>query len=186
MWNSPTWWSNHIYLGGAGDPLKAFALNPVKGLIAPIPTSQTTKIFNYPGTTPSVSANQTSNAIVWALDNGLFKAPSGNAVLYAFDATNLANELYDSNQNLLRDNPGLAVKFTVPTVANGKVYVGTRNRISVYGLLPIASAEYSLPRSAKMRRAGLSQPRESVRASKITAEVSQESSDQNPTSADNP
>jgi hypothetical protein len=154
MWNSPAWWSNHVYLGGAGDTLKAFALNPVKGLIAPIPTSQTAKIFNYPGTTPSVSANQTSNAIVWAVDNSLFKAPSGNAVLYAYDATNLANELYDSNQNLLRDNPGLAVKFTVPMIANGKVYVGTRNRISVYGLLPGASAQHSRSRPAKVRRVG--------------------------------
>jgi len=185
MWNSPAWWSNHIYLGGAGDTLKAFALNPVKGLIAPVPTSQTAKIFNYPGTTPSVSANQTSNAIVWALDNSLFKAPSGNAVLYAYDATNLANELYDSNQNLVRDNPGLAVKFTVPTVANGKVYVGTRNRISVYGLLPGASAGRSPSRPAKVRRAGFRHLSQSVQPSTMT-EAAPASLYQKPASADNP
>lgn len=186
MWNSPTWWSNHIYLGGAGDTLKAFALNPVKGLIAPIPTSQTTKIFNYPGTTASVSANQTSNAILWALDNSLFKAPSGNAVLYAYDATNLANELYDSNQNLVRDNPGLAVKFTVPTVANGKVYVGTRNRISVYGLLPESSARRR-PRStrAKMQQAGLLRSSQSIQPSAV-AEAPPASPFQKPMVADNP
>ncbi len=152
MWNSPAWWSNHIYFGGSGDTLKAFALNPVKGKIAPLPTSQTTRVFNYPGTTPSVSANQTSNAIVWALDNSMFKALYGNAVLYAFDATNLATELYDSSQNLVRDNPGLAVKFTVPTVANGKVYVGTRNRLAVYGLLPAVSTKHQ-SKPAKLRMA---------------------------------
>lgn len=185
MWNSPTWWSNHIYLGGAGDTLKAFALNPVKGLIAPIPTSQTAKIFNYPGTTPSVSANQNGDAIVWALDNAMFKAPSGNAVLYAYDATNLANELYDSNQNLLRDNPGLAVKFTVPTIANGKVYVGTRNRISVYGLLPAASAKRIPSRAAKVQRAGFHQSFQPVQPS-VEPEAGPASSYQMPASADNP
>jgi hypothetical protein len=185
MWNSPAWWSNHIYFGGAGDTLKAFALNPVKGLMAPVPTSQTTKTFNYPGTTPSVSANQTSNAILWAVDNSLFKAPYGNAVLYAYDATNLANELYDSNQNLVRDNPGLAVKFTVPTIANGKVYVGTRNRISVYGLLPVASAEHSRSRPAKVRRAGFRHFFGSVRPSVATG-AAPGSSHQKPVSADNP
>jgi hypothetical protein len=155
--------------------------------MAPIPTSQTARIFNYPGTTASVSANQTSNAIVWALDNSLFKAPYGNAALYAYDATNLANELYDSNQNLLRDNPGLAVKFTVPTIANGKVYVGTRNRISVYGLLPAASAQQ--PRPSKMRRAEVrpfveaSEP--AFQASTSTGEAPPSSS-KNPESADNP
>ena len=185
MWNSPAWWSNHIYFGGSGDTLKAFALNPVKGLIAPVPTSQTAKVFNYPGTTPSVSANQTSNAIVWALDNSLFKAPYGNAVLYAYDATNLATELYDSNQNLLRDNPGLAVKFTVPTVANGKVYVGTRNRLSVYGLLPGVSTAYPRSRPAKLWAVRLRHFFRSLQPSRAGV-AGLASSYQNPESADNP
>ena len=185
MWNSPAWWSNHIYFGGSGDTLKAFALNPVKGLIAPVPTSQTAKVFNYPGTTPSVSANQTSNAILWALDNAMFKAPNGNAVLYAYDATNLANELYDSSQNLLRDNPGLAVKFTVPTVANGKVYVGTRNRVSVYGLLPVTSAAQPLTRPAKLWAVRFRRFFQSLQPSSAAA-AGAASSYQNSDSADNP
>lgn len=146
MWNSPTWWSNHVYLGGGGDTLKVFALNPIKGLLSDVPTSHTTNTFGYPGTTVSVSANISSNAIVWALDNSMFKSPNGQAVLYAYDATNLATELYDSSLNPVRDNPGPAVKFTVPTVANGKVYVGTRTRLSVYGLLPTASAREETPK----------------------------------------
>jgi hypothetical protein len=145
MWNSPTWWSNHIYLGAGGDSLKAFSLDPIKGLLSTAPTSQTTKVFKYPGSTPSVSSNLTSNAILWALDNSKFLSPNGAAVLYAYDASNLATELYDSNQNVVRDNPGPAVKFTVPTVANGKVYVGTRTRLSVYGMLPTAVASKATP-----------------------------------------
>lgn len=153
MWNSPAWWSNHLYFGGSMDYLKAFAFNPGKGLIASVPTSQTSKIFNYPGTTPVVSSNQLTNPILWALDNSMFKAPNGNAVLYAYDATNLATELYDSAVNPTRDNAGAAVKFTVPIVANGKVYVGTRTRLSVYGLLPTAAVETAKTYSATTRTA---------------------------------
>ena len=139
MWNSPTWWNNRIYFGAAGDSLKAFGLNTGSGLLTTTPTSQTVKIFGYPGTTTSVSANQDINAIVWALDNSTYKTTSG-AVLYAYDATNLATELYTSSQRSTRDNPGAAIKFAVPTVANGKVYVGTQTRLSVFGLLPTARA----------------------------------------------
>jgi len=135
MWASPTWWNNRVYFGASGDTLKAFGLNTTTGLLTTTPTSQTTRVFAYPGTTSSVSANQDSNAIVWALDNSTYKTADG-AVLYAFDATNLATELYTSSQRFTRDNPGGAVKFNVPTIANGKVYVGTQTKLSVYGLLP--------------------------------------------------
>jgi hypothetical protein len=138
MWNSPTWWNNHIYFGPKNDTIKAFNFNTATGLMTTTPTSQTSKTFGYPGTTTSISANHTSNAILWALDNSSFKNTKG-AVLHAYDATNLANELYNSNQNATRDNPGGAVKFTVPTVANGKVYVGTQTKLTVYGLLSTAS-----------------------------------------------
>jgi len=96
----------------------------------PPPGSQTGNTFPYPGATPSISANGTSNAVLWAVENG------GNAVLHAYDATNLANELYNSNQaSGGRDQFGAGNKFITPTVANGKVYVGTTNGVGVFGLL---------------------------------------------------
>jgi hypothetical protein len=137
MWNSPTWWNNRIYFGANGDTLKAFGLNTKTGLLTTTAISQTVKVFQYPGTTTSVSANQDSNAIVWALDTSSYKTSDG-AVLYAYDAKNLATEIYTSTQKATRDNPGGAVKFSVPTVANGKVYVGTQTKLSVFGLLPTA------------------------------------------------
>jgi hypothetical protein len=140
MWNSPTWWNDRVYFGGGGDYLKSFSFNTKTAQLSTIPTSETANKFGYPGTTASVSSNLSSNAILWALDNSSFKLTTG-AVLYAYDATNLGTVLYSSNQYPLRDNPGPAVKFTVPVIANGKVYVGTRTRLSVYGLLPAASQE---------------------------------------------
>ena len=140
MWNSPTWWNGHVYFGGGADYLKAFALNPGTGLLSTAPTSHTAIKFGYPGTTASVSANQTTSGILWALDNSSFKNFRG-AVLHAYDATNLAKELYNSNQNAARDNVGPAVKFTVPTVVNGKVYIGTRTQVTVFGLLSSSLAK---------------------------------------------
>jgi hypothetical protein len=98
--------------------LKGFSLNTTPGLLTTTPTSQTSNVFPYPGTTTSVSSNQNSNAIVWALDNSSFKTTTGT-VLYAYDATNLATELYTRLHRSTRDNLGAAVKFAVPTVANG-------------------------------------------------------------------
>ena len=137
MWNSPALLDNTVYLGANGDYLKAFSFKSSTGPLSVTPASQTTNTFGYPGTTPSTSSDKHRNGIVWALDNASFKNSRG-AVLYAFDAANLATELYDSNQDATRDNPGPAVKFAVPTVANGKVYVGTQSQLSVFGLNPPA------------------------------------------------
>jgi hypothetical protein len=89
--------------------------------------------------TPTISANGTSNAILWALDSEAFSdsGPGGPAILYAFDPTNLAaGPIYNSDLNSSRDNPGGAIKFALPTVTNGKVCVGAEGQLSVYGLLP--------------------------------------------------
>lgn len=134
MWNSPTWWNNNAYFGGSNDKIKVFGFNTTTGLLSTTPTSETSETFGYPGTTPSISANQASNGILWALDNSSYKKTTG-AVLHAYEATNLSSELYNSSQNSSRDNPGGAVKFTVPTIANGKVYVATQTQLSVFGLL---------------------------------------------------
>ena len=135
MYSSPTWWNNYVYISGKGNPIKAFSFNPTTGLISTTPSSQTGATYTYPGSTVSVSANQATNGIVWAVNNATFANPSKNASLHAYDATNLARQLYGSGQNPSRDNPGPAVKFTVPTIANGKVYVATQKSLVVYGLL---------------------------------------------------
>jgi hypothetical protein len=144
LFDTPAFWQNRLYLSGAGsspDPLKIFALNPLSGLFGTTPASSSTHLFPYPGATPVVSATGNSNGIVWALDTSCYGTPSpcGSAALpaivFAYDATDVSKELWDSTQAGTRDTAGPAVKFTFPTVANGKVYVGTRTELDIYGLL---------------------------------------------------
>ena len=82
---------------------------------------------------PVISANGTNNGIAWVLDGSAFQG-GGPAVLYAFNANNISQMLYNSSQNLTRDNPGGAMKLTTPTVAGGKVYVPAEYTLSVYGV----------------------------------------------------
>ncbi len=125
-----------VYYLGLDDVLKAFEL--VNGQLSTTPFSQANPpAFGFPGSTPSISASGTSNAIAWALNvNALFG--NGPAVLFAYDALNLSNQLYATNQTGLRDQLDVGVKFIVPTVANGKVYVGTQTSLAVLGLFPAA------------------------------------------------
>ena len=153
IFTTPVFWQNNLYISGGGGPLQQFSFTATNGLLNA--GSQSPTSFNWPGSTPSLSASGTSNAILWALDNSAFCTPRskacGPAILHAYDATNLANELWNSAQAAGgRDNAGNAVKFVVPTVANGKVYVPTRGNntggassssstpgeLDVYGLLP--------------------------------------------------
>jgi hypothetical protein len=145
MWGTPAYWNSHLYFGGAqdggtGDNLKAFSVSASAAQpLSSSPTSQSAHVFTFSGPTPSVSANGPSNGIVWALDNSAFGStcPASCQVVYAYDATNLATVFYTSSQAAAnRDSSGGAVKFTVPTVANGKVYVGGQTTLTVYGLLP--------------------------------------------------
>jgi hypothetical protein len=128
---TPAFWQNTLYLGPINDHVKAYAFNSTTGKFATSPSSQGPGTSGFPGSTPSVSSLGASNGIVWTIQ----RVSGGAAVLYAFDATNLATELWNSGTNP-PDNAGQSVKFTVPTVANGKVYVGTAGEISVYGLSP--------------------------------------------------
>ncbi len=124
----PAYWNNTVYYGGVSDSIRAYPITQAK--LATSPSSKTAHQFPYPGTTPSVSSNGTSNGILWAIDN------SSPAVLYAYDATNLAHELYDSNQAAGgRDQFGPGNKYITPMIVNGKVYVGTTNGVAVFGLL---------------------------------------------------
>jgi uncharacterized repeat protein (TIGR03806 family) len=127
-WSSPAYFNHMIYYHGSGDVLKAFAIT--NAFITSASSSGTS--YGYPGATPTVSANGTQNGIVWDLQTDAYGS-SGPAVLHAYPATNVAVELYNSSQNLARDNPGGAVKYTLPVVVNGKVYVGAQYTLSVFG-----------------------------------------------------
>jgi hypothetical protein len=87
------------------------------------------------GATVSISSNGSNNGIAWEIDNSAYDNGGGPAILRAYDANNVANELYDSTQAGSRDTAGTALKFTVPTIAGGKVFVGTQNELDIYGLL---------------------------------------------------
>jgi len=129
-WSTPAFFNQQIYYQGSGDVMKAFLIT--NGVIVPTPTSQATVNFSALGGTPSISANGTNNGIVWTLQ--LDAAGSGGpAVLHAYNATNLAVELYNSSQNPARDSAGAAIIMITPTVANGKVFVGGQYELAIYG-----------------------------------------------------
>ena len=138
---TPAFWNNTLYIAGRNGPLSAFALDPATALFNTTPVSQSSVLFNGRGATPSVSSNGNSHGIVWAVDTSQYGASSGfgigPAILHAYDARDLARELWNSAQAAgNRDQAGNAVKFTLPTIANGKVYIGSFSEIDVYGLLP--------------------------------------------------
>ena len=163
LWGSPAYWNSIMYFGETDETrnlkyMKAFSFSATgPNFLSAIPTSTTanTYTYTYPGPTISVSTDGNASAIVWAIDSSAFGTTegitraAGPAILHAFDANDLATELWNSSQAPgNRDTAGNSVKFTVPTVANGKVYIGTRGNddtlgkgttfgeIDVYGLLP--------------------------------------------------
>ena len=131
---SVAYWNQHVFVVFNEDPLKDFELR--NGRLSEKPVAQSTVVFHYPGATPTVSANGSTDGIVWAVASRGWETYERPAVLHAFDAANVRREIYTSEQNSDRDRAGPAVRFTVPMVANGHVYVGTKTEIDVYGLLP--------------------------------------------------
>ena len=131
VWSAPGYFNGAVYYGSVSNALEAFKITNAK--LATSPSSSSGTSFGYPGTTPSISANGTSSGIVWAIQNG-----GSTGVLHAYDATNLATELYNSNQAAnARDQfaTNSNCKFVTPMIANGKVYVGTPGAVVVFGLL---------------------------------------------------
>jgi hypothetical protein len=125
---TPAYFNNAVYYGAVNDSVKAFSIVNAK-LVAPA-GSQSSSSFAYPGTTPSISSNGTSDGIVWAVEN-----QNGNGVLHAYAATNLGNELYNSSQAANGRDSFSDNKFITPMIANGKVYVGTPTGVAVFGSL---------------------------------------------------
>ena len=134
--STPLFWNNLIYIAAGNGRLKAFPM--AGGVLASGPLAmQSPEILGPQGATPVLSSSEANNAIIWLIDSsGAHVTPNAPAILRAFDASNLANEIYNSAMVPSRDKAGLAVRFTVPTVANGKVYLGTQVELDVYGLLP--------------------------------------------------
>jgi outer membrane protein assembly factor BamB len=128
VFGTPAWFNGTVYYGAVGDRIRGF--NVSAALLQAQAASMTNNFFEYPGATPSISANGTNDAILWAVEN------ANPAVLHAYDATDLAVELYNSNQaNASRDTFGTGNKYITPTIADGRVIVGTTNGIAVFGLI---------------------------------------------------
>ncbi len=128
------YWNGHVYYQFSKDTLKDFLIS--NGRLSHDPVARSTRRFVDPGATPTVSAIGKKNAIVWVLSSRGWRSADRAAVLYAYDAANVAHELYNSEQNSTRDHAALATRFSIPTVINGRVYIGTRSELDVYGLLP--------------------------------------------------
>ncbi len=128
IWSTPAYFNGVIYYGPDAGALTAFALKAAR--LSATPASSTATSFTYPGTSPAISANGTNNGILWAHEN------TSPAVLHAYDAGNLAHELYNSSQAANgRDSFGPGNKFITPMIADGKVFVGTQSGVALFGLL---------------------------------------------------
>jgi hypothetical protein len=127
---APAWFNGTVYFGAIGDVIRAFPV--VAAQLSTEPSAMTPTMFGYPGTTPAISANGTTDAILWALET------TDPVVLHAYDATNIAVELYNSNQAANgRDFAGAGIKWIPPTIADGKVFVPTASGVAVFGLLNV-------------------------------------------------
>lgn len=135
-WATSAYFNGSVYYGPVGNHLLQFTFSDAR--LGTSPASMSSNTFGYPGTTPSISANGTTDGIVWAAE----AASNGQAVLHAYDATNLADQLYSSTQAGSRDSFGTENKFITPVVADGHVFVATAKGVGVFGLL---STQSSLP-----------------------------------------
>lgn len=140
---APAYWNGHLYYFPSNDVLKDFAVTSNSISSSPVAVGRNSIVD--PGATPSISANGNENGIVWVLQTKGWNSDDRQAVLYAYDARNVANELYDSEQNPKRDRAGIARRFVIPMVASGRAYIATSGGIDVYGLLSPASAAVGAP-----------------------------------------
>ncbi|MEA3107483.1 MAG: hypothetical protein QOI88_2088, partial [Gammaproteobacteria bacterium] len=149
--STAAYWNNTLYIGGLNAPLRALRLNTSNAQFAI--SSATSHLYGFAGATPSVSSAATQNGVVWSLDTGSWCTHQSKScapvILYAHNAASMSTELWNSSLNA-NDAAGYGVKFSVPTVANGKVYVGTRGNniggvdsstsvpgeLDIYGLKP--------------------------------------------------
>jgi hypothetical protein len=147
---APAYWNGLVFYLCRVDVMKDFVLRdalPRRWRIADRHT-----LFSGPGATPAISANGATDGIVWAVE---CDAP-GVAVLHAYDASDVSKELFTSRENAERDPAGTGVRFTIPTIADGRVYIGTKGEVDVYGLLPgarVSRAARSAPHAERIIKA---------------------------------
>ncbi len=132
-YGAPAYWNGHVYIQGSEVPLRDHALK--NGRLSETPVAESRGTMPNPGATPTISAHGSRDGIVWLIQSKPFGSEDRPAIVRAFDASNVAVELWNSEQNAARDRAGIALRFNSPTVWEGKVYVGTRGGIDVYGLL---------------------------------------------------
>ncbi|MBV9612963.1 MAG: hypothetical protein JO091_10850, partial [Acidobacteriaceae bacterium] len=132
---APAFWNQHLYILGSNDSLSDFALK--NGKLSPKPVATWDRGPADPGASPTVSANGAKDGIVWIIGSRRWTSIDATAVLHAYEAANIKHELYNSDQNRTRDQAGEAVRFAIPTVANGRVYVGAFKELDVYALFSL-------------------------------------------------
>jgi hypothetical protein len=128
-YSAPVYFNGRLFFSPVADTVQAFTFT--SGRLSTSATSRTSEIFAYPGGSLAVSANGTANGILWALQ----RRSNTAGALRAYDAANLGNELYNSDQAGARDTLDEVVKFSSPIVANGKVYVATATKLYIFGLV---------------------------------------------------
>jgi hypothetical protein len=135
LFSSPTYFNGLIFMAPSHDHVEEYSLT--KGLLSTSPVSTSSFTLGFEGAPTAISANGASNAILWLIDaTGVQNSPETPSVLHALNPSNLSIEYYNSNM-VAADSPGMPVKFSIPTIANGKVYVGTQTQLAVYALKPV-------------------------------------------------
>ncbi|HEX3472719.1 MAG TPA: pyrrolo-quinoline quinone [Silvibacterium sp.] len=132
IYGSMAYWNHNVYVLSDSDALRDFEVKDGKLVFKAASSFR----FEDHAATPAVSANGDRDGIVWVLSSKGWNSPDRTAVLHAADASNVAHELYNSEQNVGRDRAGTALRFNIPTIANGHVYVAAKREVDVYGLLP--------------------------------------------------
>jgi hypothetical protein len=126
------YWKHHLYVWGSDTTLLAFSVQ--NGRLQPQPVAGPTRTAD-PGAMPVVSANGERDGVVWAVETRRWRGADQPAILHAYLADDIRRELYNSETNASRDRLGMATRFAIPTVVDGRVFVGTKSEVDVYGIL---------------------------------------------------
>ena len=148
VWGSPAYFNGSVYYHAVGDVMKRYTVT--NGVLSAAPAASSSIVYNSQGGTPSISSNGNANGIAWDV-----QWDGTHQVLHAYDATTLA-ELYNSNQNAARDQMGAGVKFITPTIADGEVFVGSSNALTIYGLLTPVTTPPAAPSNLQVHAANAS------------------------------